>query len=224
MRAAEIRQLARRAGVGPGVSVLDLCCGIAGPGRLITAELGCDYLGLDYSNSALEIARELAGDLPCRFECATVPPLPDERFEVVLLLDTMLAFPDKRQLVDEVARALEPGGRFAFTVEEGRPLTPSEQARMPDGDTVWLVELVELTAALDEAGLTVIWQQDRSTSHRATAGALLREFRADSAEISRQIGARALAELIAAHQLWSAWLASGRVRKFELIVAKGRAA
>ena len=32
MRASEIRALAERAGVGPGVSVLDLCCGVGGPG------------------------------------------------------------------------------------------------------------------------------------------------------------------------------------------------
>src|SRR4051812_18730680 len=40
MRASEIRAVARRAGIAPGVSVLDLCCGVAGPGRLITRELG----------------------------------------------------------------------------------------------------------------------------------------------------------------------------------------
>ena len=69
-----------------------------------------------------------------------MPPLPDGRFDVVLLLETMLAFPDKAALLAEVARVLEPGGRFAFTVEEGRPLTAGERARMPDADTVWLVE------------------------------------------------------------------------------------
>src|SRR5436305_14369627 len=57
MRAGEILTLARRAGIAPGVSVLDLCCGIARPGRLITPELGCRYLGVDLSPSALAIAR-----------------------------------------------------------------------------------------------------------------------------------------------------------------------
>ena len=38
-----------RPGIAPGVSVLDLCCGVGGPGRFITRELGCDYLGVDYS-------------------------------------------------------------------------------------------------------------------------------------------------------------------------------
>ena len=169
LTAGEIRRLADRAGIGPDVSVLDLCCGVAGPGRLITAERGCRYLGIDVSASAVAIARELAGDLPCRFEQAEVPPLPDGRFDVVLLLETMLAFPDKKALLGDVARALEPGGRFAFTVEEGRPLTPAERAAMPDADTVWLVELAELTALLHEVGLTVTWQEECSTQHRAMA-------------------------------------------------------
>jgi SAM-dependent methyltransferase len=220
MRAGEILALARRAGVGPGVSVLDLCCGVAGPGRLLAAELGCRYLGLDYSAGAVEIARKLAGDLACRFERMHLPPLPDGRFDVVLLLETMLAFSDKRALLDGVARALEPGGRFAFTVEEGRPLTRRERARMPDADTVWLIELAELTALLAEVGLAVTWQEQCSASHRATALALLRSFRADSARIARRIGTQALAELIAAHELWSDWLGSGRVRKFALVAEK----
>src|ERR1700704_4914254 len=63
MTAGEIRALGVRAGVGPGVAVLDLCCGIAGLGRFLTRELGCDYLGVDASASAVAIARERAGDL-----------------------------------------------------------------------------------------------------------------------------------------------------------------
>ena len=61
MRAAEVRRLAHQARVGPGVSVLDLCCGVAGPGRMITAEYGCRYLGVDHSASSLATARQLAG-------------------------------------------------------------------------------------------------------------------------------------------------------------------
>ena len=141
MRAAEIRALAERAGIAPGVSVLDLCCGIAGPGRFITRELGCSYLGVDSSASAIDIARERAGDLPCRFEVARIPPLPPGPFDVVLLLETMLAFPDKETLLEEISRALRPGGRFAFTLEEGLPLTEAERERMPDADTVWLTPL-----------------------------------------------------------------------------------
>jgi ubiquinone/menaquinone biosynthesis C-methylase UbiE len=222
MRASEVRALAHRARIGPGASVLDLCCGVAGPGRMITAESGCRYLGVDHSASALAAARELAGNLPCRFELAHLPPLPEGRFEVVLLLETMLAFPDKEALVSEVARVLEPGARFAFTVEEGRPLTQQERARMPGADTVWPIELAELTGVLREAGLTVTWRQEYSSSHHVIATALHRCYRADSAHIADQIGTQATAELISAHQLWSDWLGSGRVRKFAVVAEKQR--
>jgi SAM-dependent methyltransferase len=220
MRAAEIRRLAHQARVGPGVPVLDLCCGVAGPGRMITAESGCRYLGVDQSASALATARQLARELPCRFEQAHLPPLPEGRFEVVLLLETMLAFPDKEALVGEVARTLEPGGRFAFTVEEGPPLTREEQSLMPAADTVWPVALAELTDLLRNAGLAVTWQQDYSSAHHAVATALLRGYRANSAQIAGQIGEQATAELITAHQLWSDWLGSGRVRKFAMVAEK----
>jgi SAM-dependent methyltransferase len=220
MRAAEVRRLAHQARVGPGVPVLDLCCGVAGPGRMITAESGCRYLGVDQSARALATARQLAGELPCRFEQAHLPPLPGGRFEVVLLLETMLAFPDKETLVGDVARALELGGRFAFTVEEGRPLTRLERSRMPAADTVWPTGLAELTDVLGHAGLAVTWQQECSSAHHTVATALLRRYRADSGQIASQIGARATAALIASHQLWSDWLGSGRMRKFAMVAEK----
>src|SRR3954452_15675519 len=68
MTAAEIRDLAARARVTAGISVLDLCCGEAGPGRLTARQLGFTYLGVHVSPSAVPTARESAADLPCRFE------------------------------------------------------------------------------------------------------------------------------------------------------------
>ena len=180
MTAGEIRALAVQAGIGAGVTVLDLCCGIAGPGRLLTRELGCVYLGVDASASAVALARERARDLPCRFAVAQVPPLPAGPFDVVLLLETMLAFEDKDALVREIAAALRPGGRFAFTLEEGAPLTAAERAAMPNSDTVWLTPLDEMTASLERAGLAVTWLQDHSRAHRATAHALAGAYAAQT--------------------------------------------
>jgi len=220
MRAGEIRALAERAGVAAGVSVLDLCCGVAGPGRLITRELGCVYVGVDSSASAIEIARARAGDLPCRFEVAQVPPLPPGAFDVVLLLETMLAFADKETLVEGVAQALPAGGRFAFTLEEGVPLTESERARMPDADTVWLTPLDEMRTLLAQANLVVRWEHDWSRAHRAMADSLVGAFAADAPAITSVIGRRALDDLLAAHRLWGEWLATGRVRKIALVAER----
>jgi len=220
MRAGEIRELADRAGIAPGVSVLDLCCGVAGPGRFLTRELGCDYVGVDSSASAVAIARARARGLPCRFEVAQVPPLPPGPFDVVLLLETMLAFPDKETLVNGVSGVLRVGGRFAFTLEEGAALTASERARMPDADTVWLTPLDEIHSVLARNGLAVRWQHAWSRSHRALAESLFDAFTAHATDIASQIGHRALDELLAAHRLWSEWLACGRVRKFALVAER----
>jgi SAM-dependent methyltransferase len=223
MSAGEILRLARRAGIAPGVFVLDLCCGIAGPGRLITRELGCAYLGVDFSPSAINIARERADDLPCRFEVAQIPPVPQGPFDVVLLLETMLAFADKQALLEGVARALVGGGRFAFTLEEGLPLTQAERAAMPDADTVWLTPLEEIVSGLERVGLVIGWQEDCSEAHRAMADALADAFAADGEAIAAQIGRSALDELVAAHRLWSDWLADGRVRKLAVIAERSDA-
>ena len=191
MRASEIRALAERARIVTGVSVLDLCCGVAGPGRFLMRELGCDYVGVDSSASAVGIARERARDLPCRFVVAQVPPLPSGTFDAVVLLETMLAFRDKETLVEAISRALVPRGRFAFTVEEGMPLTESERARMPDADTVWLTPLDELQKLLARAGLNVLWQEDWSRSHLAAAASLTDAYEADRPAIaSRSVTGR----------------------------------
>jgi SAM-dependent methyltransferase len=220
MRAGEIRTLAERAGIAPGVSVLDLCCGVAGPGRFLTRELGCRYVGIDSSASAVGIARARARGLQCRFDVAHVPPLPPGTFDVVLLLETMLAFPDKESLVEGVSGALSDGGRFAFTLEEGPPLTESERLRMPDADTVWLIPLDEMHRVLARHGLVVRWQDDWSRSHREVAESLIDAFASDATDIAARIGRRALEELLAAHRLWSEWLATGRVRKFALVAER----
>jgi SAM-dependent methyltransferase len=220
MRASEIRALASQAGIAPGVSVLDLCCGVAGPGRLITRELDCTYLGVDYSSSAIDIARKRAGDLPCHFEVMRIPPIPPGPFDVVLLFETMLAFPDKEALLGEISGTLTTDGRFAFTLEEGLPLTESERASMPDADTVWLTPLDEMLTYLERVGLVVRWQHDSSQDHVAVADSVITAFAADATAIAAQIGRRALDELLAAHRLWSDWLREGRVRKFAFVAEK----
>ena len=222
MRATEIRALADQAGIAPGVSVLDLCCGVAGPGRLITRELGCAYLGVDFSSSAIDIARESAGDLPCRFEVWRIPPMPPGQFDVVLLFETLLAFPKKETLLQEIAGTLVTGGRFAFTMEAGPPLTEAERDRMPDADTVWLTPLHDILTCLERIGLVVRWQEDFTRSHRAVADSLTKAFAVDAADIAAQIGRRALEELLVAHRLWSEWLREGRVRKIGLVAEKAR--
>lgn len=222
MPASQIRSLALRAGIGPGVSVLDLCCGVAGPGRFITEQFGCAYLGVDENAGTVGIAQERATGLPCRFDVARIPPVPPGQYDVALMLETMLAFADKDTLLRGVASALRVGGRFAFTVEEGQPLTQQERERMPDANTVWLVPLPQLVSGLERAGLQVGWVEECSGSHSVVVDSLIDAYTAGHAEIAAHIGHRALDDLLVTHRRWSDWLATGRVRKFAFAVERVR--
>lgn len=220
--AGEILALARRADVAPGGSLLDLCCGTAGPGLFITRELGCAYRGVDVDPRAIARARRRAIDEGLRvcFDVARVPPLPKGPFDVVILLETMLAFREKQVLLREVSSALRVSGRFAFTVEEGRPLTPAEREMMPGSDTVWPIPLPELLSEVERAGLRVRWCGERSSAHRDTVDALIGAYAAAAPDIRALAGDAFVADLLAAHRLWSRWLRNGRVRKFAVVAEK----
>jgi sarcosine/dimethylglycine N-methyltransferase len=220
MSQGEIMSLARRAGIGPGVSVLDLCCGVAGPGRLVTSELGCSYLGIDRDEHAVAIARARSSGLGCRFEVGEVPPLPSGPFGVVLLLETLLAFPDKDALLRTVSSALVPGGRFALTVEEGLPLSEIERDEMPAADTVWPIPLAELVLDLARVGLCVSWMSESTRAHQLVADALLTSYESERAAIAAQVGEDVVGDLLTAHRLWGTWLSTGRIRKFALVAER----
>lgn len=217
---SEVLSLAEVAGLGAGTRLLDICCGTAGPGLFVAGHAGCAYVGVDARPASVARARrraEAAG-IDCRVEVGRVPPLPTGRFDVVLLLETLLAFPRRSPLLAAVAEALAPGGRFALTVEAGRPLTPDEARTMPDADTVWLTPLDDLVAELRHVGLHVTWEEEWTASHRASADALLGAYE----ELARALpdaGEREVVErLVTSHRLWSRWLRDGRVRKHALVV------
>ena len=220
MTRSEILSVAHRAGIGPGVSVLDLCCGVAGPGRLVTAELGCTYLGIDRDEDAVALARLRSVGLDCRFEVGEVPTVPSVPFDVVMLLETLLAFPDKDALLSTMALALGPAGRLALTVEEGQPLSGTERDEMPGADAVWPVPLAELVSLLAHVGLAVSWMSETTRSHRLVADSLIGAFGRERATMAAEVGDDVVDDLLTSHRLWSTWMSRGRIRKFAVVAVR----
>ena len=220
MSAGEIRALAERAGVGPGRPCSTWAAASPGPGSYLARELGCDYLGVDFSASAVAIARERADDL-CRFAVGRVPPLPPGTFDVVLLLEAMLAFEEKEALVRAVAAALRPGGRFAFTLEAGS----AAHGGRAGGDARRRHGLAHPARGADRAARAgrarahvAGGPQPRAPPRRRRRS--LAAYAADADAIAAQIGRRALGDLLAAHALWIEWLDEGRVRKLALVAER----
>ena len=219
--AGQVLALARHGIEGTGARVLDLCCGVGGPGLLVARELGCGYLGVDADRDSIATARERAAraGVPAVFAVRRVPPVPRGPFDAVLLFETVLAFRDKDALLSEVARALRPRGRLVLTVEEGSPLTGREQRLMPGSDTVWPVTRSDLTDSLERCGLRVVYEDDLTRAHAEVAGALADSYAGLLGDLAGP-ELETVSGLVVAHRLWSEWLGSRRIRKLAVVAER----
>lgn len=225
MRAGEILALARAADVTPGSLVLDLCCGTGGPALYLARKTGCRVVGVDLSAQGIRLAASTAraAGLTRRvhFLVADGLRLPlAAAFDVVLLLETFLAFEDKAALLHEVAGVLCPGGRFAFTLEEGRPLSREERARMPGGDGIWLVPEDEFLPLLRSSCFRVRQLEDCTAAHADMAGRLAMMYARHQRAIAASVGASLCDETIAADVRWAELLHTRRVRKLAIVTER----
>lgn len=103
-----------------GAAVLDLCCG-HGRHAVPLAQRGYRVTGLDLSAYHLRLAREAAAKAKVDIEWvrADMRDIPQEmtgRFDAVINMFTSFAFleseAEDQKVLDGVARALKPGGRF----------------------------------------------------------------------------------------------------------------
>ena len=113
-----------RAGISPGMQVLEI-----GPGPgFMTVPLAKRVSALEGGSvTCVEIQPEMIALLRERLQTAAVPnvevlqgdgrqlPLPESRFDVVLLIDVVGETPDELALFRECARVLKPGGVLAVT-------------------------------------------------------------------------------------------------------------
>lgn len=109
-----IQAILDNAGVGPGMSVLDVACG--------TGVLFPDYLargavvtGIDISPEMARIAAEkFAGEPRVRVLCGDVEETAfPEQFDVVMVYNAFPHFPDPARLIPRLAGLVKPGGRLS---------------------------------------------------------------------------------------------------------------
>jgi demethylmenaquinone methyltransferase / 2-methoxy-6-polyprenyl-1,4-benzoquinol methylase len=123
------QRAADRAEVGPGDSVLDVCCGTGDLSFEMAGRVapGGHVVGCDFSEQMLDLAREKAADrgAPVRFEWADALQLPYDagRFDAVTVGFAVRNLADLDAGLREMRRVLRPGGRLVV-LEITQPTRP----------------------------------------------------------------------------------------------------
>jgi len=145
-------------------TVLDLGCGLGGPGRFVADRFGCRIVGVDLLPLRVELAQALAdmtgmGDRASyRVADATRLDFDAETFDQVWMLDVSMHIRDKAALFAEIARVVRPGGLLVMHEQTGplpkamRPVTRQAPYIAPS--------LPQLLRYVEGAGLRVLTWRD----------------------------------------------------------------
>lgn len=149
---------------GPDDRLLDIGCGLGGPGRFLADRFGCSVVGTDLLAKRIEIAQALTRKtgmnerISYRKADATDLPFRAGSFAGAWMLDVSMHIRDKRGLFGEIARVLRPGGllvmheQMAPIPEAMRPVTRQAPYIAPS--------LPQLIRYADDAGLRVLTWRD----------------------------------------------------------------
>jgi SAM-dependent methyltransferase len=109
--------LVPRAGIEPGMDVLDVACG-TGNASIPAARLGARVTGLDLSPGLVAIARERGAEAGVEVDWlegdAQSLPFDDDSFDRVISAIGHMFAPDHKRTADELRRVCRPDGRIAI--------------------------------------------------------------------------------------------------------------
>ena len=153
--------------------VLDIGAGLAGSARLLASVVGCrvDCIDMspDYCVGAVLLNRltGLGDRIKVHQGSALDLPFTDGSFDVVWMQNVGMNIADKRTLYGEIARVLEPGGRYAFQeMAAGKAATsyyPLPWATDPADN--FLVSADEMRSLLAGCGFIAELFEDTSDTH-----------------------------------------------------------
>jgi ubiquinone/menaquinone biosynthesis C-methylase UbiE len=148
----------------PDTTLLDLGCGMGGPGRFLADRFGCSLVGVDLLPLRIELAQALtditrmSDRISYHVADATDLDFDDVSFEQVWLLDVSMHIRDKRTLFAEIARVLRPGGLLVMHEQTG-PLPKAMQPVMRQAPYL-APSLPQLIRYVEGAGLRLLTWRD----------------------------------------------------------------
>lgn len=114
----------------PGMTILDVGCGIGGSTRRLSHETGCRVTGIDLSDEYIDVAERLTQLLNMQdkvdFKAASALDLPygDNSYDGVWSIQMNMNVENKLLWLQEVYRVLKPGGRAILYEVCGNKNTP----------------------------------------------------------------------------------------------------
>jgi ubiquinone/menaquinone biosynthesis C-methylase UbiE len=148
----------------PGASLLDLGCGMGGPGRFLADRFGCSIVGVDLLPLRVELAQTLTNmtgmshRISYHVADATNLDLEDSSFEQVWMLDVSMHIRDKPALFAEIDRVLRPDGILVMHEQTG-PLPTSMQSVTRQAPYI-ARSLPQLIRYVEGAGLRLLTWRD----------------------------------------------------------------
>ncbi|KAK4180900.1 S-adenosyl-L-methionine-dependent methyltransferase, partial [Triangularia setosa] len=109
-------EFARIARLKPGMKVLDLGCGIGGPARTITKEVGCNITGITNSAWHAERGTQLTEEAGLEGKVTLIEGnfVVYESFDAAYSVESLCYAPDPAEVYREIKRVLKPGAPFTF--------------------------------------------------------------------------------------------------------------
>ncbi|ELZ00664.1 UbiE/COQ5 family methyltransferase [Natrialba aegyptia DSM 13077] len=136
------RNIAERVGIEPGDRILDAGCGIGETATWLAKEYNVDVVGINISEMQLGLARNMAEDrnvedhIEFRFDDFTqMDTIEDQSFDVVWGLESVCYAENKRDFLEQAARALTNGGHLA--VADGFLTNPLESLTQQERRNLW---------------------------------------------------------------------------------------
>ncbi len=120
----DLGNIVKSLNIKPGETFLDIGCGKAGPGLWIAREKSTNYVGIDLSEVAIELAKKRIREFGLRNKvefyvmnvCSTT--FPNEYFDGAISIDTLTYVQEKVKSINEILRILRSDAPFVFTAWE----------------------------------------------------------------------------------------------------------
>jgi ubiquinone/menaquinone biosynthesis C-methylase UbiE len=189
--------LIAQAGLQPHHRILDVCSGMGGPARYLAMRVGCQVVGLDFTESrhrgAQHLTRLVKLDhlVSFRHGNALDMPFEDASFDAVIGQEAWCHVPDKPRLIRECARVVKPAGVIAFTdILRRASLSDEDMARLAREMTFPTLETLDgYVALLEGQDCAVTVRDDLSDEWARILVQRLAMYRSLGAQTAAKFGA-----------------------------------